>query len=134
VTLNVPRTFALFQKQYGLPNPDPTADPTHIGVSQLTAYAFGVNPNAPDRSQLPTTAFQNGSLQITYPRWNDAADLTYVVEVSDDLQNWNSGPGYTQQVNITSLDLTRDQVVERDLNPASHTSRRFIRVKIISTP
>ena len=129
-TITVQRTFAAFQDQQGLLNPDPKADPNHTGVCQLAAYAFGVNPLAPNRSQLPKVGLQNGYLQISYPRWKDTGDLTYVVEVSSDLQTWNSGTGYTQQVSVTPIDATRDQVIEQDIIPTSTVSRRFIRVRI----
>jgi len=128
--VTVQRSFAWFQDQYGLINADPTADPNHTGVCNLAAYAFGMNPSAPDRSQLPNVMLQNGFLQISYPRWLDAGDLSYVVEVSGDLQNWNFGPGYTQQISVTPIDSTREQIVERDLIPANGASHRFIHVKI----
>lgn len=121
-------TFAAFQAQYGLVNPDPTADPYHTGVSQLEAYAFGVNPAAPSRARLPSATLQNGYLQISYTRWKDATDLSYNVEVSDDLKNWYSGTNYAQEVSITPVDSTSEQVIVRDIVPNS--SRHFIRVKI----
>ena len=131
-TLTVLRTFAAFQDQHGLSDPDPAADPHHTGVCQLAAYAFGVNPALPDRSQLPAMTLENGFLQISYPRWKDAADLGYVVEVSDDLQNWYSGTSYTQPVSVTPIDTAREQAVERDLVPASSAPRRFLRVRIVT--
>jgi alpha-tubulin suppressor-like RCC1 family protein len=130
-TVTVLRTYASFQDQYGLLNPDVTADPYHTGVCQLLAYAFSVNPSAPDRSQLPLMDVQTGYLQISYPRWKDAADITYVVEVSSDLKNWYSGNTYTQQVGVNPIDSTREQVTVRDLIPTSNVPRRFIRVRII---
>jgi len=129
-TLTVQPTFAWFQNQQGLTNPDPTADPNHTGVCQLAAYAFGVNPLAPDRSQLPQVGLQNGYLQISYPKWINAADLTYVVEVSGDLQTWDSGPSFTQQVSVIPIDATREQVVEEDLIPTTSAPRGFMRVRI----
>jgi len=130
-TITVQRTFAWFQSQYGLSNPDPVADPNHTGVCQLSGYAFGVNPSAPDRSQLPKMGLQNGYLQISYPKWIDAGDLTYVVEVSGDLQTWSSGPSYTQLISVTPIDGTREQVIEGDLIPTTSTPHRFIRVKVM---
>lgn len=129
--LTVQRTFAWFQSQYSLTNPDPTADPNQTGVCQLIGYAFGVNPLAPDRSQLPQAGVQNSFLQISYPKWTDTGDLTYIVEVSGDLQTWYSGPGYTRQVSVTPIDATREQVTEGDLISSGSASRRFMRVKIV---
>ena len=130
-TVTVRRSFAAFQDQQGMPDADPAADPSQTGVSNLAAYAFGLNPAAPERSQLPSADVHNGSLQISYPRWKDAADLQYVVEVSGDLQTWNSGTDYTEEVSVTPIDDTREQVLERDLIPASNALRRFIRIRLI---
>ena len=74
--------------------------------------------------------FQNGFLTISYPRWKDAADLSYVVEVSSDLKQWDSGPGFTLPVSVTPIDATREVAIERDLIPTSSVSRRFIRVRV----
>ena len=129
-TVTVQRSYAAFEDQYGLVNADPTADPNHTGVRNLAAYAFGVNPAAPDRSQLPSASVQSGHLQISYPRWTDAGDLTYVVEVSGDVQTWQSGTSYTRLISVTPIDSTREQVVEGDLTPISSASRRFIHVRV----
>ncbi len=128
--VTVLRTYAWFQNQYGLINPNPTADPNHTGVRNLEAYAFGVNPSSPDLSQLPSLTLQGGFLQISYPRWKDASDLAYVVEVSNDLKTWNSGPSYTHQVSIIPIDTLREQVIERDQTPISGATRRFIRLNV----
>lgn len=129
-TVTVQRTFAAFQDQYGLTSADPTADTYGTGVCQLESYAFGLNPAATDRSQLPAGTVQQGCLHISYPKWTDAGDLRYVVEVSGDLQNWDSGAGHTRQVSVTVIDATREWVTERDIIPTSDALRRFIRVRI----
>ena len=129
-TVMVQRTYAAFEDQYGLLNADPTADPNHTGISNLAAYAFGMNPVLPDRLQLPAAVIQNVYLQISYPRWKDVGDLTYVVEVSDDLKTWNSGASYTRQISVTPIDGTRERVVEGDLVPISSADHRFIHLRI----
>ena len=129
-TVTVTRTFAWFQSRYGLPAVNPAADAGH-GVPYLMAYAFAMNPGVPDRSLLPSVVLQDGCLQITYSRYTDASDLTYVVEVSGDLHQWNSGSAYTQPVSVTPIDATRQQTVERDLIPIQNAGRRFIRVRVV---
>jgi len=129
-SISVTRSFAWFQGAYGLSGANPAADTGH-GMPYLTAYAFGMNPNAPDRSRLPSAICQNGFLQISYLRYTDASDLTYVVEVSSDLHQWNSGPGYTQQVSVIPIDASRQQVVESDLVPIQNARLRFIRVRVV---
>lgn len=128
--VTVLRTYASFQEQYDLTDTDPAADPYFTGVSTLAAYAFGVAPAAPDRSQLPSVSLESGYLQISFPRWKDSADLGYIVEASDDLENWHSGPDTTQQVSVTAINATRERVVERDLIPVASAARRYMRVRI----
>ena len=128
--VTVTRSFAWFQGRYGLSGVSPAADAGQ-GVTYLTAYAFGLNPLMPDRSLLPSVVLANGCLQISYSRYTDASDLTYRVEVSGDLRQWNSGPGYTQQVSVTPIDASRQQTVEGDLIPIQNAGRRFIRIRIV---
>ena len=77
---------------------------------------------------------ENGYLQVSYPRWKDASDLVYTVEVSSDLKTWYSGASYTGQVSVTPLDATREQVIERDLVAATSAAKRFIRVRVTTAP
>ena len=106
------------------------ADPYQTGLRNLVVYAFGMNPSAPDRAQLPAASLVGGYFEISYPRWTDAGDLSYVVEVGDSLNGWNSGNGYTQQLSVTPIDATRERVVERALTPASSSPHRFFRVRL----
>jgi alpha-tubulin suppressor-like RCC1 family protein len=128
-TVTVLRSFAAFQNQYNLTGGG-AADPFHTGLTNLTAYAFGINPAAPDRSRLPAVTITDGYLQVSYDRWRDAADLQYVVEVSDDLQLWQSGPGHVIPVSATPLDASRERVIERDTTAVAGKPRRFIRVRL----
>jgi hypothetical protein len=130
-TVTVLRTLASFLDEYGITDPDPLADPNRTGVCVLAAYAFGVNPLAPDRAQLPSITVVGGFLQISYPRWKDATDLAYLVEVSGDLQKWDSGPAFTRTVSATAIDGTRERVVESDLTASTTTARRFIRIRLV---
>jgi hypothetical protein len=128
-TVTVLRSFAAFQDQYNLTGGG-AADPFGTGLANLTAYAFGMNPAAPDRSRLPVVAIADGYLQVSYDRWRDAADLQYVVEVSDDMQLWQSGPGQVLPVSVTPLDASRERVIERDTTAVAGKPRRFIRVRL----
>lgn len=130
-TVTVKRSYASFADFHQLTDADPSADPNHTGLDNLTAYAFGMNPAAPDRRQLPVASIVGGYLQISYPRWKDAADLSYTVELSDDLQIWNSGVEHSLLLSVNSIDATRERVVERDLTPVSGSNFRYIRVRMV---
>ena len=137
-TVNVLWTFTAYQHQYftadELADPTisgPTADPDHDGLSNLEEYAFGLNPCQPDAASTPQTVdTSSGYLTLTFIRRHDVGDLNYIVEVSDDLFTWNSGPDFTQEVSVTALDAQRDLVTVQDLTPTSAAARRFMRVRL----
>ncbi|MCX6873797.1 MAG: hypothetical protein NTW21_08310 [Verrucomicrobia bacterium] len=128
--VTVQRSFAWYRDQYGLPDSDPLAALVHLGMSYLEAYAFGIDPTAPDRPHLPTAAIVSGHLEIAFVRWSGTADLNYVVELSDDLVAWRSGAEVTEYVSVEPQDAGLERVVVRDLAPVAACPRRYVRVRI----
>ncbi len=94
--VNAPTTVAGYLAGYGLTgaNAAPAADPNGDGVTNLMAYALGLNPTVPSTSALPQIAIKNYSgvpyAFITFTRSSLATDLTYIVEESSDLENWSA--------------------------------------------
>jgi hypothetical protein len=68
-------------------------------------------------------------LTLTYTQVISATDLTYIPEVSGDMQTWNSGVLYVAPISVTRKagGLT-ETVVVRDLTPAG--APRFIRLRV----
>lgn len=131
--LTVQPTLATYLTSRGLPaNSPPLGDPFQTGVPHLLAYAFDVNPAAPDRTRLPTVTIAGGRLRISYVRWKNAADLQYTVEACHDLSDWQSGPGITETISVTPIDNSRETVVEQEILPGLPTSR-FLRVRVVLT-
>jgi alpha-tubulin suppressor-like RCC1 family protein len=131
--LTVQSTFASFLVARGLPENSPALDdPFATGVPNLLAYAFDLNPAAPDRKQLPTSTVVGGRLRISYIRLKNAPGLTYLVEVSNELAAWQSGPGITETVSVTSIDNTRERVVDQELFSGASPAR-FLRVRVVLT-
>lgn len=111
----------------------PAADPDGDGLCNLLEYAANLGPKVPETNGQPVLGTGGSALTLTYIRRKDVSDLTYTVEVSNDLQTWNSGPSYTQEFSVTTLDTLRDQVVARDLTPTSSITRRFLRLRVDQT-
>ena len=53
-----------------------------------------------------------------------------IVEVSDDLATWHSGPTYTATESITARDDETDTVVERMVAPMGGSAGAFMRLRI----
>lgn len=131
--LTVRPTLATFLASRGLSsNSPPLDDPFQTGVPHLLAYAFDVNPAAPDRTKLPTVSMVGGRLRISYIRWKNTADLQYTVEACNDLSDWQSGHGITETVSVAPIDSSRETVVEQEILPGSATGR-FMRVRVTFT-
>jgi hypothetical protein len=130
------RNFSLAQLAYpGISGP--LTDANGDGVNNLLAYASGISPwtTATDANGgLPITQIQNDHLTIRFVQLTCAIDLMYVVEVSDDLITWNSGPTYTTELAAATLDAARTQVTVRDNVPVSVANRRFMRIRIAQLP
>jgi len=76
-----------------------TANPARDGVSNLMKYALGMNPNVNSLIALPLVTLSASGLQIQFTRNLLATDISYLVQISDDLQTWSSvatlSPGAT---------------------------------------
>ena len=73
-------------------------------------------------------------MTLTYTKVIAATDITYLAEVSGDLQTWTSGANATAAVSATNnVDGKTQTVVVRDLTPATGTAKRFIHLKV-TTP
>lgn len=132
--LIVQPTLGSFLISHGLPTDrPPLEDPFQTGIPNLLAYAFDLNPSAPDRTKLPATGMVEGRLRISYTRWKHAADLLYTVEAGYGLDSWQSGPGITETVSITPIDNVRETVIEQEILPGPATAR-FLRMRVEPTP
>jgi hypothetical protein len=107
-----------------------TANPAGDGIPNFLRYALGIDPLKFTR---PATTFRidnSGRPTLDFSRWSGATDVTYSVEASTDLMQWDNiwssrndlfgGTGSTYQQSVT------DQFPVQDL-PAG---RRFLRLRV----
>ena len=99
------------------------------GICNLLKYAFHLDRQYPDRTALPKVTPIGSSFTLTYVRNKSATDLTYVVEVSTNLQSWYSGANYTTDP-IMMRDDTFSQKLQVTGLPQSNVSTRFVRLRV----
>jgi len=113
-----------------------TATPAGDGIPNLMKYALDLNPYVNGVNGLPAlgTMTMNGETYptLTYTQVSTATDITYTVEVSTDLEAWNSGPGYTLTPVVTSNpgELTESVEVPAAMPMTSGTEAEFMRLKV----
>ncbi|MDF3057254.1 MAG: hypothetical protein K0R17_1469 [Rariglobus sp.] len=108
-----------------------SADPDNDGYPNLMEYALAMNPKMPDPA-VPQGELLDGCLSLTYKRSKTAADLTYVVEVSGDLQTWKSGAADISTPVVQSDDGYTQTVRVKDLIAPTAATRRFIRLRVVT--
>ena len=130
------------------------ADPDKDGIPNLLEYALGLNPRALTSSGLPTARtdligasaqsestdsqiqlfstptvdLSSGKRYLAYTVDRSSGirqDIDYIVEVSNDLINWNSGDPYT----VTVLD-TAETLEVYSATSLDDVPRQFMRLKI----
>ena len=107
------------------------ADPDGDGLSNLAEYALAMNPKVSDKP-VQSASVADGRLAFTYKRNKTAADLTFIVEVSDNLTDWRSSASDTSAPLVQSDDGYTQTVLVNDLTPPSSGEPRFIRLRIIA--
>jgi len=113
-----------------------TDDPEGDGLNHLLEYALGSDPLVESRRNLPQASLQflsvGGSsdyyLTLSFRRQVGASDLSYSVELSNDLSSWQSAGS----VLVSSSDNGDGTVTQtwRGVLPASELYKQFIRLSV----
>lgn len=109
----------------------PDADPIGDGIPNLLAYALALDPLANKSGGMPTAIPGEGHLTFRFRRNLNAADISVVVESSEDLSGW---------VEVVALPTVVDSDVDGDGNAEllevtiaaePDEVRRFARLKVV---
>ena len=124
---------AWLYRYHGATPPAWTSDDDNDGIDLLGEYAFGGNPNASDASGMTPSALYNSTsdqLEVTYIRRTpNSHDLTYTVQVSDDLNTWTLPSTEKSAIPHPTLGSDFQQVVVEADGSIPASGRRFIRIK-----
>lgn len=85
------------------------------GLNSLMEFVLGTDPEASSVDALPTPAVLGGAPILTYRMPAGISGAQAVVEVSKDLTNWSSGPGFMSVVSDTTVGGVRTIVVRSEL-------------------
>ncbi|BDS07589.1 hypothetical protein NT6N_26290 [Oceaniferula spumae] len=125
-----------YYTHFGIPSPTSAqwqADTDNDGSNQLAEYAFGGNPHVSDASAVTPTANYNDTsdkLNVTFTRRKAGShDLTYSVQVSDDLSTWTLPSTEISAISHPILGSDFEQVVVETDGSSPASVRRFIRIK-----
>ena len=106
------------------------ADFEKDGIVNLLEYAFGLAPKTSDTLGLPIISIPSaGARAIAYTRVKSATDITYIVEVSNNLTTWFSGAIYTSVLGTVDHGATETVTAGSLLAPAPG-GWQFMRVRI----
>jgi alpha-tubulin suppressor-like RCC1 family protein len=111
-----------------LEDPDisgPNAVYGHDGLSNLVKYALGLEPKTDATAGLPVLAATETEWTYLYVRPPGRTDITYALEVSTDLVNWN-----TAGVTLAMTGSTETTESWRASYPQSLASRVFFRLRV----
>lgn len=105
------------------------ADPAGDSIPNIIKYALNLDPWQPSRDGLPQVAVQEGYLTFQFRQAKAATDISYVVEISDDLINWRDASAETEIVDtVDEGDTTL--ITVRDATPFPQNERRFLRLRV----
>lgn len=112
------------------------ADPDGDGIPNILEYALGLDPKQGDTGGLPQPAIVNvggqNYLSMTIVKPSSDTDVTYVGQVSGDLQSWDGSASAVSTITQANTPAGFDTVTFRDLTPVGGAAgvKRFLRLNV----
>jgi autotransporter-associated beta strand protein/T5SS/PEP-CTERM-associated repeat protein len=126
-----------------LSNTSAGADPDHDGMENALEYVLGSDPRVPDQD-VPSSSVAGSNLIFTFKRSDAAetADVALLVQVSTDLVDWTTLPGYsvgaTSAASTPGVDVNEAGPDNTDLItvtiPKAATAVKVARLRVTVTP
>lgn len=112
------------------------ADSGGTGVSHLQRYAYGLDPQAPDKADLPKPFLLNGQFTVSFRKPLSVTDVQYDVTAATDLRNWNGSQVGLVQIPAPAGATDPQRVYYQLVPSAGEVRTGFISIKLewIPTP
>lgn len=104
----------------------PTADADADGLPTLAEYLLGGAPKEADLDRLPIVSRSEGLLAVSYTRVQGLSNITAELEVSDDLDSWETG--LATEVSVTDNGDGTETVLLRDI--LADARARYARLRV----
>jgi hypothetical protein len=108
-----------------------SADSGGTGIDHLSRYAFVLGAKPGRRDHLPRVSLVGGHAQIEFTRLVGAVDLSFTVEVSDDLVRWRPETGALEEIVLGPESNDARRAIYRSVAPLAEGAELFIRVRAI---
>ncbi len=111
------------------------SDPGGFGVPMLLRYGFGLNPTTPlagAASLLPQPELRDGHLLIRFQKAPAAYDLSYQIELSNDLQHWRPSGAEVEDISLVESNYDPTAAVFRS-RQSTDQSAHYMRVRVLRT-
>ena len=108
----------------------PNAAPNALGLPNLVAYGFNLDPHGDLASGLPTAGTNDGYLTVTYRRHAKATDIDFEVQVSADMQTWNAVS--TEVGDRVAIDDATEWVTVRSDERLDQSAAAYMRIEVKS--
>jgi hypothetical protein len=100
------------------------------GINHLLRYAYGMDPQQPDRTRLPRIVWRDGHMTVDVRRNPEATDIVIEVDASTDLINWTSSETVVRRITVPEHETAAD-VETYEVVPLPATENRyFLRVRV----
>jgi acid phosphatase len=136
--------FSFFGPEANDPKGQPNADPDDDAQSNFQEYMFAANPTVPNQvSIVPEASMVGGTLYFQFRQNLLANDLTYKVQISEDLATWIDGCVFSSTESIystptmeyyTSENFPGYNVIHIRSLMNSTTGRVFMRLNVTLNP
>ena len=103
------------------------ADPEGDGIVNLAEYGLRLEPKIAELTGLPVVTMEGGLLQMKYTRVKSAVDISYLPEVTENLDTYESDPDVLETIDVADHGET-EEITVRAAAPVE--PRQFLRLKI----